>query len=225
MKIQLEPLEARIIGCLIEKQITTPDQYPLSLNALTLACNQKSNREPAMNVDDGAVQATLDGLSKKHLVMEKSGFGSRVPKYQHRFCNTEFGTLKFTPLELAIVCELMLRGPQTPGELRGRVGRMAPVGDVSEVEAALNQLAGREDGPFVVRLAREAGRRDSRYAQLFTGEIDESQTESAPAGFGTAAGATDAAPASGGSRLDRLEAEVRQLREELDTLKKQLGGP
>jgi uncharacterized protein YceH (UPF0502 family) len=225
MKIQLEPLEARVIGCLIEKQITTPDQYPLSLNALTLACNQKSNRDPMMNVDDAAVQATLDGLSKKHLVMEKSGFGSRVPKYQHRFCNTEFGSLKFTPLELAIVCELMLRGPQTPGELRGRVGRMAPVGDVSEVEAAINQLASREDGPFVVRLAREAGRRDSRYAQLFTGEIDEAQTEALPAGFGTATGASGATPANGGSRLDRLEAEVRQLREELDTLKKQLGGP
>jgi uncharacterized protein YceH (UPF0502 family) len=224
MKIQLEPLEARVIGCLIEKQITTPDQYPLSLNALTLACNQKSNRDPMMNVDDGAVQATLDALSKKHLVMEKSGFGSRVPKFQHRFCNTEFGTLKFTPLELAIVCELLLRGPQTSGELRGRVGRMAPVGDVSEVETALSQLSGREDGPFVVRLAREPGRRDSRYAQLFTGEIDEAQTETAPANFGTQVGATSPA-AGGGSRLDRLEAEVRQLREELDTLKKQLGGP
>ena len=120
MKIVLTPMEARVIGCLIEKQITTPDQYPLSLNALVNACNQKSNRDPMMDVDEATVQRTLDDLSKKHMIMERSGFGSRVPKYQHRFCNTEFGTLKFTPQELAIVCELLLRGPQTPGELRPR---------------------------------------------------------------------------------------------------------
>ena len=217
MKVELQPLEARIIGCLIEKQITTPDQYPLSLNALTLACNQKSNRDPVMNVADATVQSTLDALSKKHFVMEKSGFGSRVPKYQHRFCNTEFGTLKFTPQELAIICELMLRGPQTPGELRSRASRMAPFGDVSEVETALQQLATRDDGPFVVRLAREPGRRESRYAQLFTGEVANvaPQDEAEP----VAAAATS----SGGTRLDHLEQEVRNLRAELDALKKQLG--
>src|SRR5688500_2111347 len=110
MKMQLSPLEARVIGCLIEKQITTPDQYPLSLNALTNACNQKSNRDPVLEVDDGAIQRTLDDLSRKHLVIEKSGFGSRVPKYQHVFCNTQFGSLKFSAQELAILCELMLRG-------------------------------------------------------------------------------------------------------------------
>lgn len=219
MKIELEPFEARVIACLIEKQITTPDQYPLSLNALTLACNQKSNREPVMNVDDSAVQVTLDKLAKKHLVIEKSGFGSRVPKFQHRFCNTEFGTLKFTAPQLAILCELMLRGPQTPGELRSRASRMAGFADVSEVEAALSQLSSREDGPFVVRLAREPGRRESRYAQLFTGEVhatapaDEAQHEPM------------AAATASGSRLDRLEAQLSQLREELDALKKQLGGP
>src|SRR5882762_3337528 len=103
MKIELTALEARVIGCLIEKAITTPDQYPLSLNALVNACNQKSNREPVMDLDERTVQSTLDGLSKKHFVMEKSGFGSRVPKYQHRFCNTEFGTLKLDSQELAIV--------------------------------------------------------------------------------------------------------------------------
>ena len=102
----------------------------------------------------------------------RSGFGSRVPKYQHRFCNTGFGTLEFTPQETAIVCELLLRGPQTPGELRGRASRMATIAEVGEVEAALNRLATREDGPFVVRLAREPGRRESRYAHLFSGSVE-----------------------------------------------------
>jgi uncharacterized protein len=217
MKIQLAPFEARIIACLIEKQITTPDQYPLSLNSLTLACNQKSNRDPVMNVDNAAVQSTLDQLARRHFVIDKSGFGSRVPKYQHRFCNTEYGTLKFSPQELAILCELMLRGPQTPGELRTRASRMAPFGDVSEVEATLDALASREDGPFVVRLAREPGRRDSRYAQLFTGEEY------------TAAVSTEEPTVEmqviADSRLDRLEAQIQVLRAELDALKKQLGGP
>lgn len=222
MKVQLEPFEARIIGCLIEKQITTPDQYPLSLNSLTLACNQKSNRDPMMSVDETTVQAALDKLSKKHLVIEKSGFGSRVPKYQHRFCNTEFGTLKFTPQELAILCELMLRGPQTPGELRGRATRMAPFADVSEIETALRSLATREDGPFVVRLAREPGRRDSRYAQLITGEVSEDAIAGADE---PEVIAPSAHSPGGGSRLDRLEEEVRKLRAELDALKQQLGGP
>src|SRR6202012_363164 len=113
----------------------------------------------------------LDELGRRHFVVEKSGFGSRVPKYQHRFCNTEFGTLKLDPQELAVVCELLLRGPQTPGELRSRASRMAPFADVSEVEGGRTRLSEREDGPFVVRLAREPGRRDSRYAHLFSGEV------------------------------------------------------
>ena len=125
MNIRLTAIEARIIGALIEKQITTPDQYPLSLNALVNACNQKSNREPLMQLDEPTVKFVVDGLARRHLVVEKSGFGSRVPKYQQIFCNTEFGSLKFTPQETAIMCELLLRGPQTPGELRSRVPRMA----------------------------------------------------------------------------------------------------
>src|ERR1700746_3476695 len=128
MNIELAPIEARVIGCLIEKQITTPDQYPLSLNALVNACNQKSNRDPVMSADEAEIQNTLDHLIRKHLVIDKSGFGSRVPKFQHRFCNTEFGTLKFTPQELAIVCELLVRGPQTPGELRTRAARIRRTG-------------------------------------------------------------------------------------------------
>src|SRR5690606_34272406 len=114
MNIQLTELEARVIGCLIEKQITTPDQYPLSLNALVNACNQKSNRDPVLDLDERTVQQVVDGLVRKHMILERSGYGSRVPKYQHLFCNTEFGSLQFTPLETAIICELLVRGPQTP---------------------------------------------------------------------------------------------------------------
>jgi uncharacterized protein YceH (UPF0502 family) len=214
MKIEITPTEARVIGSLIEKQITTPDQYPLSLNALVNACNQKSNRDPVMELDEATVQATLDGLSKKHFTVEKSGFGSRVPKYQHRFCNTEYGTLKFTPQELAIITELLLRGPQTPGELRSRATRMAPFGDVTEVEAALEQLSTRADGPFVVKLSREPGRRESRYAHLFSGEVQDVATP-------TTAAPPAAAPSQ--SRMDLLEADLQRLRAEFEELKKRLG--
>ena len=215
MNIELSPIEARIIGCLIEKQITTPDQYPLSLNALVNASNQKSNRDPVMSADEAVIQTTLDHLIRKHLVIEKSGFGSRVPKYQHRFCNTEFEPLKFTPHELAVVCELLVRGPQTPGELRTRAARMASFSEVG-VESALESLSSRADGPFVVRLSREPGRRDSRYAHLFSGAVtipaltEESIREPSMA----------SAPAP--SRLERLEEEVRQLKEELTHIKARL---
>jgi len=150
-------------------------------------------------------------------VVEKSGFGSRVPKFQHRFCNTEYGTLKLTAQELAIVCELLLRGPQTPGELRTRASRMAPFSEVGQVEAALESLRTREDGPFVVRLPREPGRRDSRYAHLFSGAVAVAAIEEAPQTVAVAnvAGETSA-------RLDRLEEQVRRLREELDDMKGRL---
>jgi len=220
MNIELSPLEARVIGCLIEKQITTPDQYPLSLNALVNACNQKSNRDPVMEVDEVTIQGTVDQLARKHFVVEKSGFGSRVPKFQHRFCNTEYGTLKLTAQELAIVCELLLRGPQTPGELRTRASRMAPFSEVGQVEAALESLRTREDGPFVVRLPREPGRRDSRYAHLFSGAVAVPAIEDEPQ---TVAVSNVAAETP--SRLDRLEEQVRRLREELDDMKRRLDAP
>lgn len=174
MTIELSSHEARVIGCLIEKEITTPEQYPLSLNALTNACNQKSNRDPVLDLDETTVQQTLDQLIKKYLVSEETGYGSRVTKYRHRFCNTEYGTLNFRPQELGILCELLLRGPQTPGELRSRASRLCALKDVTEVEAALDQLTQREDGPFIVRLPREPGKRESRYAHLFSGEVDGS---------------------------------------------------
>jgi hypothetical protein len=230
MKIELTAIEARVIGCLIEKQITTPDQYPLSLNALVNACNQKSNRDPLLELEERIVQQTVDDLGRKHLVVEKSGFGSRVPKYQHRFCNTEYGTLKFDPQELAIVCELLVRGPQTPGELRSRAARMAPITDVSEIEAALTRLSNREDGPFVTRLAREPGRRDSRYAHLFSGEVHGASAEPEAAPGRSEARAASFTPETAfpdmgqEQRLARLEDEVRALRAELDDLREKLGG-
>jgi uncharacterized protein YceH (UPF0502 family) len=241
VKIELTPIEARVIGCLIEKQITTPDQYPLSLNALVNACNQKSNRDPLLELEERIVQQTIDGLGRRHFVVEKSGFGSRVPKYQHRFCNTEYGTLKLDPQELAIVCELLVRGPQTPGELRTRAARMAPFGDVSEVEAALTRLSHREDGPFVTQLAREPGRRDSRWAHLFSGPVEGGGAERHPGaerpGGYDEAGHAASEPRSAiptpetafpdmrqEERLERLEDEVRALRAELNDLKSRLGG-
>ncbi len=218
MRVELDFLEARAIGCLIEKQITTPDQYPLSLNALLNACNQKSNRDPVMSLDEPTLQRTVDALSRKHLVLERSGFGSRVPKYQHLFCNTEYGSLKFSAQELAIVCELLLRGPQTPGELRSRASRMAAFSDVSEVEAVLQSLLERESGPLVARLPRETGRRESRYVHLFSGELPPQALVEDPATDGAAQGAEFDTLAG---RVGRLEEEVRQLRAELEALKSQ----
>jgi uncharacterized protein YceH (UPF0502 family) len=215
LNIELTALEARVIGCMIEKQITTPDQYPLSLNALANACNQKSNRDPVLDLDERAVQQLVDGLVRKHMVIERAGYGSRVPKYQHVFCNTEFGSLKFTPLETAIICELLVRGPQTPGELRTRAGRMSEVGDVSQVESVLQNLMTRPDGPFVTRLAREAGRRDSRYAQLFCGPVADATAEPEMP--------TRVRSEDGDDRLSRLEKLVDQLANEVSSLKKRLG--
>jgi uncharacterized protein YceH (UPF0502 family) len=219
MKPPLDALEARIIGSLIEKQITTPDQYPLSLNALTNACNQKSNRDPLLALTEQQVQATVDALIRKGQLLEKSGFGSRVPKYQQRFCNMEFSELKFTPQETAIVCELLLRGPQTPGELRSRASRMAAFTDVSEVESALEALARREPHPLVVRLTREPGRRDSRYAHLLSGPV----SDPAPA-IGTTvaerAPIRNAAPAGIEERLRQLEEQVRSLSEAITELQR-----
>ena len=221
MPTQLSAHEARVIGCLIEKQLTTPDQYPLSLNALAAACNQKSNRDPVLELDDREVQRVVDGLQRRQLVLERSGFGSRVPKYQHLFCNTQFGSLQFTPVETAIVCELLLRGPQTPGELRSRAQRLAPVGDLAEIEAALESLSTRSDGPYVVRLAREPGKRESRYTQLFTGEPEAHTLHVAEAeGHIPMPAATGpSARAALEARVAVLEVAVEELRAELERLR------
>jgi uncharacterized protein YceH (UPF0502 family) len=215
MNIEFSPHEARVIGCLIEKEITTPDQYPLSLNALTNACNQKTNREPVLELREAEVQQIVDTLIKKHMVSDRSaGYGGRVTKYKHRFCNTEFGSLKFSKQELGVICVLLLRGPQTPGELRSRTNRLCEFADAEEVEAALKNLMSREDGPFIARLPRAAGARESRYAHLFSGAF-ESAPEPDPADLGEAApGATTLS-----QRVSALEQLVEQLRVTVDALK------
>ncbi|MGL1810004.1 UNVERIFIED_CONTAM: DUF480 domain-containing protein [Serratia marcescens] len=204
MKYELNAKEARVIGCLLEKQVTTPDQYPLSLNAITLACNQKTNREPVMDLSESEVQQLLDLLLRKHFLRTLSGFGNRVVKYEQRFCNSEFGQLKLSPAELAVIATLLLRGAQTPGELRTRTNRMHEFSDVSEVEQVLQQLATREDGPFVVRLAREPGKRESRFMHLFSGQVDE------------------APPALESEADDELSARVSALETEVAELKRQM---
>ncbi|HEJ6970726.1 TPA: YceH family protein [Serratia marcescens] len=208
MKYELNAREARVIGCLLEKQVTTPDQYPLSLNAITLACNQKTNREPVMDLSESEVQQLLDLLLRKHFLRTLSGFGNRVVKYEQRFCNSEFGQLKLSPAELAVIATLLLRGAQTPGELRTRTNRMHEFSDVSEVEQVLQQLATREDGPFVVRLAREPGKRESRFMHLFSGQIDEAP----PAAFES----KDDGELS--ARVSALESEVAELKRQLQHL-------
>ncbi|MEJ2565150.1 MAG: YceH family protein [Gammaproteobacteria bacterium] len=214
MNIQLTVNEARVIGALIEKERTTPDQYPLSLHALTAACNQKSSREPVMNLDEGQVKETLDNLIKKRLVSEKTGFGSRVAKYQHRFCNTDFGDLKLSEQELGIICVLLLRGPQTPGELRIRTERLCGFNDVHETEAVLNNLIDREDGPFVVRLPREAGKREPRYAHLFSGDVEVVQA--------VASDDSEEISRADHGRMEELEKTVEALREEIEAIKQRL---
>ena len=217
MNIRLSAIDARIIGSLIEKQITTPDQYPLSLNALVNACNQKSNREPLMQLDEATVKFAVDSLARRHYVVEKSGFGSRVPKYQQVFCNTEFGSLKFSPQETAIVCELLLRGPQTPGELRARVPRMAELPDPGVIEELLAGLANRPDGALVAQLPRESGRRDSRWAQLFEELPEVTPATDAPPPRSEAAPPRPADDLA--ARVAALEAEVAALRAELAALR------
>lgn len=208
MKYHFDTKALRVVGCLLEKQITTPEQYPMSLNGVVTACNQKTNREPVLELSESEVQQTLDVLVKKHVVRTLSGFGNRVMKYEHRFCNSEFGDLKFSSAEVALVTTLLLRGAQTPGELRTRAGRLHEFGDVDEVEQTLTQLQTREDGPFVVRLAREPGKREHRFMHLFGDDEPVAVTDCAEDSVG--AGSTDLAP-----RVLVLEQEVAELKQQL----------
>lgn len=216
MKYQLTAVEARVVGSLMEKQVTTPEQYPMSVNGVVTACNQKTNREPVMDLKEHDVQETLDNLVKRHYLRTVSGFGNRVTKYEQRFCNSEFGDLKLTPAEVAVVTTLLLRGAQTPGELRSRAGRMFEFSDMAQVEQTLETLANREDGPFVVRLAREPGKRESRYRHLFCGELEtQTAVDNAVPSFAVAGDLT--------GRVEQLEAEVAELRLRLDSLLAHLG--
>jgi Uncharacterized protein conserved in bacteria len=214
MKYQLTAHEARVIGCLLEKQVTTPEQYPLSVNAVTLACNQKTNREPVLSLSESEVQDLLDQLVKRHYLRTVSGFGNRVTKYEQRFCNSEFGDLKLTGGEVALITTLLLRGPQTPGELRGRAQRMHEFADTAEVEQALEHLAAREDGPYVARLPREPGKREHRFMHLFSGDVET---------LITAVEAVAPANDDLAARVEVLEGEVEELKQRLDSLLAHLG--
>lgn len=215
MKYQLTAVEARVVGSLMEKQVTTPEQYPMSVNGVVTACNQKTNREPVMDLKEHDVQETLDTLVKRHFLRTVSGFGNRVTKYEQRFCNSEFGDLKLSAAEVAVVTALLLRGAQTPGELRTRSGRMFEFSDMAHVEATLEHLANREDGPFVVRLPREPGKRESRYMHLFSGEVDASQVTAQESSVTPAGDLT--------ARVEQLENEVADLKQRLDSLLAHLG--
>ena len=216
---ELDDKEARVIGCLIEKSITTPDQYPLTLNALTNACNQKSSRDPVMSLSQGEVQHAIRSLEGKHLVRTEENFKSRAEKYSQRFCSTRYSDLQLDDAEVAIVCLLLLRGPQTPGELRARSGRLHNFADNAEVVEALSGMMNREAGALVVKLPRAPGRKDSEYMHLLSGPIDieayaeASQTRAESAGASASTRRDTVAELS--ERVERLEAEVALLKERL----------
>ena len=179
--ITLSAEQCRIIGVMLEKETTTPEQYPLSINGITTGCNQKSNREPVMLLSEADVQNSVDDLVKMNQLMIDHKASGRVSKYFHRFCNTEFGNLQFTAQQRAIICVLLLRGPQTPGELRARTNRLADFADVGEVETALKQLQGLNNQTLVKKLEREPGKRESRYVHLFS-DVDDSYVAESSSG-------------------------------------------
>ena len=211
--------ETRIIGCLLEKSVTTPEQYPLTLNSLTSACNQKSARNPVMALQPGLVQRTVRDLQDKHLVRADENFKSRTEKYVQRFCNTRFCEFQFDPPQLAIVCLLLLRGPQTPGELRARSGRLHAFADNADVVHTLDSLINFGEKSLVVKLSRKPGRKDSEYMHLFCGAVaaDQQSTEETPAPMRNALPTAQSATDSLQQRVEKLEAEVAELKALLNT--------
>lgn len=213
----LDAVEARVLGSLIEKAVTTPDYYPLSVGALTNACNQLSNREPVVNYDESDVLLAVDRLREKRLASKYHGAESRVPKYKHALTDV----LLLTPAEVALLCVLLLRGPQTLGELRSRTERLFTFTALADVEETLEALSRRQPNPLVAKLPRQFGMKESRYTQLLS---------AAPETESTAPGASSASTESAGSpisastneRIATLEAETAHLRQEVDDLKQQL---
>ncbi|MBR8843690.1 MULTISPECIES: DUF480 domain-containing protein [Pseudoalteromonas] len=208
--MQLDTQEQRVLGSLIEKQVTTPEQYPMSLNGLTNACNQKSNREPVMELSQNDVLDTLTRLQEKRLITCDEALSGRVDKYSQRFCNSDFGHLKVNAKQKAIICLLLLRGPQTPGELRTRSSRLAEFSSVQDVESTLSAM---QEHDYVVKLAREPGKRESRYQHLFGDQVVEPTTTSAEPITYT----------QNDSEIESLIAEIEQLKQELATIKAHLG--
>jgi uncharacterized protein len=211
----LTPIETRVLGALVEKDITTPDYYPLSLNALVNACNQKNNRDPVLTLEEDAVREALSGLQSERLAGPARGADSRVTKYEHRLQEV----YNFTRGEIAVLCVLLLRGPQTPGELRGRTERMHRFEDLDQVQATLQRLMQREP-PLAAVLPRQPGTKESRYAHLMSGDIDLTALEHAV----TASPATGgASPDSGlGDRIAHLEQTVAELKSRIEDLTREL---
>ena len=207
----LSPLELRLLGCLIEKESTTPDGYPLSLNAVTAACNQKTNRDPLMDLNEHTVLDTVEALIKKSLVTSRGGAGSRVSKFAHRLSNRLLDENQYSRPELALLCVLFLRGPQTLGELKTRCARIHTFPDTAELLATLKMLEQRDGGACVVKLPTQPGQKEARYAHLLGGEVE---AESAPT-----RGATTATVSDGSARIAELELEVGSIRRELDALR------
>jgi uncharacterized protein len=217
VNVTLTDVEARVLGALIEKEITTPEYYPLSLNALMNACNQKSNRDPLMRLDEDGVRQALRGLNDQ-LLARSAASDSRVAKFEHRLGEV----FNFDRQETAILCELLLRGPQTPGELRSRAERMHPFEDLSEVQTTLQRLMRREP-PLVKLLARQPGMKEARYAHLLSGDVPTGAPQTGGGETKEAEGAgRDTAHAEPlNEQIKQLEAEVVALREEVSALKQQ----
>jgi hypothetical protein len=211
MDILLSAEEARVLGSLIEKELTTPEYYPLSLNALVNACNQKSNRDPVMNLDEATVSKALRGLQSHELAGLADNYESRVSKYEHHLQEA----YNFTRHETAIMCELLLRGPQTPGELRGRAGRMHTFDDLGIVLSTLQRLMNREPA-LVKMLPRQPGTKEVRYAHLLCGDVEPPRVEPS---LGIAAPSSE----KDGDRLARLEDQIASLQKEVADLKNELG--
>ena len=215
MDLTFNKIEERVVAALIEKGLTTPDYYPLTLNSLTAACNQKSNRNPVLALDETTVARTLDALRERQLVRMVSGAEMRVPKYYHLF--PEAG--EFSEPEVALLAELMLRGPQTIGELRGRASRMHEFTELSQVEPVLLGLSNRESGPVVKKLARQAGHKESRFAHLLAGEPE--LPEDAQENLEIPLEGARVQIVAENERMDRLEQEIGQLRSEIEEIRQQ----
>ena len=216
METILTDTEIRVLGSLVEKQVTTPEYYPLTLNALTLACNQKNNRNPVTAYSEDQVAQAIESLREKNLVYVFYGSTSRVPKYKHVMPEV----LHLSQAELAVLCVLMLRGPQTPGELRGHGSRLHEFSTLEDVEQTLNQLISREPDPLVVRLSRQAGQKEVRFMQLLSGEVAlEALANSEPAPAPRRSSSDQVARLE--QRVEQLEATVEELRKELSEFRNQ----
>ncbi len=216
LAMNLTANETRVIGCLMEKSVTTPDQYPLTLNALTNACNQKSGRDPVMSLNQGTVQHTIRELENRHLIHIEDNFKRGVEKYTHRFCNSNFSELQFDTAQFAIVCLLLLRGPQTPGELRARSPRLHEFEDNSAAVTSLNALIEHEGDSLVIKLPRTPGRKDSEYMHLFSGPVDIEAYEVIAKTAPSNGSSSRVSLAELEQRIDNLEAEVANLKRHLN---------